>query len=654
MIKRLSTVVAVFFLLTAFLTPAFAETYSAADAIADALHHGYKDKNINGDPINYVTTTAISDITNKNGISYGFLTYGQPHGELRNGHHRYIGYTYYGEDYTNMDFPADQYANGDDFASQDWISQPWKNQAVILSNPNITRFPDDGTNKYSYNIFAGLLTNDLVNNNGYINNNFDSEFWSNVEQYVHILAPPTKYAWGIGRMWHYKNGNLLYITVPIMPNSLLTNLDLEVTTLESGIPQGEKAQPGQAYTGTVVYKNLSDITMSKPAAVAVTNNGYATTLKDQSGNTVTTLILPPGESKTLTFTWHMPTNTNTSTLEAIINLPPDSALIEENLLNNKKTTTITANQKNLAVTITSYPDEAQPGQTVTVAGKITNESDTPITTLVQWYLGSKKVFEDTVTIDKTKNLNIPFTMPDSSTLVTVQVNPGHNQPPDEATWDDNKDSATINLIAPTPPAETQTGSGLTFQAVSQYSVVTGKPDTGKSIREPNTARWTDTVTAYLRPLKIRTKVTNGAVDYATTVAPPKPDRESECGSASYNKLDDYSITATLIYPKQNTRYTFGDPVPPVGTDQYYEFKNKLPPSGSTLTTELTWNNQEQAAVGQFKEMWAENGIRVQSIMHPELNSWIQKPQEYMLTATNINVTVKYTTHYNIRHCTEDG
>ncbi|SFF97623.1 hypothetical protein SAMN05660649_00294 [Desulfotomaculum arcticum] len=312
-------------------------------------------------------------------------------------------------------------------------------------------------------------------------------------------------------------------------------------------------------------------------------------------------------------------------------------------------------EMNLAVTITSPPEEALAGEAITVTGEITSDSDTPITTLVQWYLGSKKVYEGNVTIDKTKDLHFPFTMPDSSTLVTVQVNPGHNQPPDETTWDDNKDSVTINLSAPVPPPVIQTGSGLTFQAVSQYSVVTGKPDTGNSIRQPNTARWTDTVTAYLRPLKVVSSVSgNDAIDYTIAVAPPKPDIESECGTASYNQLDDYSITATLIYPKQNPRYTFGDPVPPKGTDQNYDFKHKLPPSGSTLTTELAWKSQEQAAVGQFKEMWAENGANVESIMHPELNSWIKSPQEYMLTASNISVTVKYTTHYNVRHCPEHG
>ncbi|KJS64245.1 MAG: hypothetical protein JL50_21575 [Peptococcaceae bacterium BICA1-7] len=266
MIKRLSAIAAVFFLLLAFINPAQAESFNSTKAIDNALQNSgfYQDNNLNNDDINYATTPGLSHITSGDGYSYGFLTYGQPHAanSIRNGQYRYIGYTYYGEDYTNMDYPADKNANGADFASQKWVREPWSKtnyQTIKASNPFFRKFPGDGSPEYRTAIQAGILIYGGANaNNGFTMANFKqgTELYDNIEQYVHILAPPTQYAWGIGRMWHIENGSLWYVTVPIMPGALLpTTPDLS-TNLETD--KFINVQPGQKITSTVAYKLNQD------------------------------------------------------------------------------------------------------------------------------------------------------------------------------------------------------------------------------------------------------------------------------------------------------------------------------------------------------------------------------------------------------------
>ena len=198
MFKRLSIIAAVFFLLTVdFLNPVLAGTlFDLATAITDAEQNfDYSDTNKNGDAIQNVIDARLYKLTDGNGNSYGFLTYGQPHGDQKDGQYRFVGYTYYGEDYTNMTFPPDQNANGADFATSGRISQPWvePNKSAIASNdPNFTKFPGDGDPAYHKAILAGALCYSSLSNNGFkIDITSNPDFWNNIEQYVHILSPQT-------------------------------------------------------------------------------------------------------------------------------------------------------------------------------------------------------------------------------------------------------------------------------------------------------------------------------------------------------------------------------------------------------------------------------------------------------------------------------
>ncbi|MQL51856.1 hypothetical protein GFC01_06170 [Desulfofundulus thermobenzoicus] len=196
---------------------------------------------------------------------------------------------------------------------------------------------------------------------------------------------------------------------------------------------------------------------------------------------------------------------------------------------------------------------------------------------------------------------------------------------------------TVRGKQPPPPVNVTTGDGLHFQAVSQYNALTGKPDDPP--REPDTAKWTDTVTATLKPLKVQNVVTEdqSPPDYSTTVAPPPP--PSGGCDPNFTEIESWRLVrAKLTYPKQNPHYTFGHPLPPEGTE----------------TADMAPTEDGHALTCQFKEMWAENGTYLHDILDPSMDEWIQTPQTYTLTASDIAVEVRYTLVTHHLHCTKDG
>jgi hypothetical protein len=125
------------------------------------------------------------------------------------------------------------------------------------------------------------------------------DFWSNIHQYVHILAPPysqddgedvatsltytqseniditgnspsqsrysppTDLAFGIGRMWRYGDaGQINYVTVPLLPGVLLeppAEDNLKAVSIDLGVPPGQLAEPGTQYQARVAFKNESTL-----------------------------------------------------------------------------------------------------------------------------------------------------------------------------------------------------------------------------------------------------------------------------------------------------------------------------------------------------------------------------------------------------------
>ncbi|MCG9966744.1 hypothetical protein L9W92_01560 [Pelotomaculum terephthalicicum JT] len=366
MIKRLFAMAAIFlFLFAAYSRYSYAELYNPDLAIANALAGGYYTQESNGKSINYVPVSTLTNYQVGNNY-FGALVYGSPQdvpgNDYRNGQYRYLGYTKYGDKYTNIGFPPDSYANGAYLDGQEWIPEPWKNGATGITEPN----PYDGSMEYYQNIKNGIYMyyQGGTNINGY---NVAGEavypnFWDNIVQYVHILAPSTQYAWGIGRMWHRdESGNLWYLTVPLMPTELLsggsqptpkypdyaiTNATINSTNIEIGKTCNISFNVSQIDPQFADYKTVS---------LKADRDGY----QFYSGNLS---IRNTDGQKTVTIPWTCPGGISSSLITLKVNggkVPGDSnhAIAEnERYTNNEQILNITVGGGG------ETPEEPQPSQ----------------------------------------------------------------------------------------------------------------------------------------------------------------------------------------------------------------------------------------------------------------------------------------------------
>ncbi|BAF58351.1 hypothetical membrane protein [Pelotomaculum thermopropionicum SI] len=472
MLKRLFAVAAVFFLLIAAL-PAFAgQLFDAQTAINDALDNSdyYLDVSKNGHPINYVSIPILSNYL-KGGGYYGCLVYGDPHGDYKDGQYRYLGYTLDGEDYTNVAFPPDASHTGY-FEDQQWIIWPWADSDVTANytiefNNNL-----DGTNRYAQNIRQGILVyyTDPNNANNYQVKGIAPEtldFWDNIHQYIHVLAPPTKWAWGIGRMFRYGSGGQInYITVPLMPDALIeppAEDNLKAVSLDLGIPPGQLAEPGTQYRARAEFQNESARALTE-VPVAVLHGDYQATLHDEKGQPLPKKMVGgkevqvadfgPGESRTFWCDWH-PFNQARDGLTAIINRDEIGKVhLETTYEDNIITKETVVDFKDLSVQILEYAKEAYAGNPVTVKAKVINSTGRMVVTKLVWKVNGSVVKEvPNFDIISEYDDAVTFDMPGAAAEVTVEVNPDRNAPPNEASWDNNADSCSVKLLREKLPDE---------------------------------------------------------------------------------------------------------------------------------------------------------------------------------------------------------
>jgi hypothetical protein len=255
LLKRLSAIAAVFFLLTAFSSLAYADTSSvdASTAIATAEQNGIQATDVNGDSLQYIPPP--SELQIMPGVDYGYLAYGTPHGDSSNEGDRYIGYNYYGESIDNVAFPPDKDPDGANFESEDWVSQPWtnpqiKNEFGVVNTPGL-----DGNPQYQDSISAGIFwlntttgVGGVGSSTGYTITDWNgNSLWDNLYQYVHILMPPTTYTWGMGRMWHLEDGSLWYVTIPLPPQNVIQQPVLAVIPPSATVDVGSTQQFDDIY-----------------------------------------------------------------------------------------------------------------------------------------------------------------------------------------------------------------------------------------------------------------------------------------------------------------------------------------------------------------------------------------------------------------------
>ena len=203
-------------------------------------------------------------------------------------HYRYHGYTMNGEKYTNTFFRNDttEIVNVN---SAIWILKPWKDTTVQNFVTNVMHEPKLKENN-PFNNDPALLESinqgfeNLKPYNPYIQFERTGKQW---QEYVHVLQPPTKYTFGMGRLFRLVGGQMRYLTIPLPP-LIQIEKNLVAVSIETGIPEGETPTVGQRYTGTVTFRNDSEEALTAP--VGVWHNGYALNLTDPAGSA----FLSPG------------------------------------------------------------------------------------------------------------------------------------------------------------------------------------------------------------------------------------------------------------------------------------------------------------------------------------------------------------------------
>jgi len=252
--------------------------------------------NSSGQSLNWVMIKGVSGVTIGNtNDTYSALVYGAPHGDTKGSEYRYIGYTKNGEDFTNPDFPHDAWAGGY-LEDRNWITAPWVNV------PGNFRNDFDGDSKYLPNIQKGLaLYYADITKGG------DSPYWNSWHEYVHILVPPTKYTWGMGRMWHQTSSGIWYISIPLTPGAMTEPVpELVVTPSTATVKVGEGQQfKATFYPEGQINGNGQDVTFQSNWSTSDTsiasigaNTGYATGNSPGTVEVVATYTPPFGETIT--------------------------------------------------------------------------------------------------------------------------------------------------------------------------------------------------------------------------------------------------------------------------------------------------------------------------------------------------------------------
>ena len=169
-----------------------------------------------------------------------------------------------------------------------------------------------------------------------------------------------------------------------------------------------------------------------------------------------------------------------------------------------------------------------------------------------------------------------FTGQDAESVLVAKIRPAESSK--DANWDDN----AKELIIPLTGMEQEIPEG---DPHLKLTVIT---QDGQVIRPENTAKWTDRITA----------------DFTAPSAP-------HLGSCY--RLKKWELQkAEITYPKKHPMFTFGNPLPPVGT----------------ITLPMAVNKENNTATITFKEDWSMNGAPIYNYV---LKKQIPGPTLYPIT-----------------------
>lgn len=196
--------------------------------------------------------------------------------------YRYIGYTYGGDAYPNMDYPPDEWAMKTSLEHWKWVENPYSKIRPgspdyipqLANQTSIKKLIGDPTFNYNIRDLYGNPINDrylpnivygigykyskdkLSNGKPALDGTYDDvdangKYKIPWHRYVHVLQPPTDESWGLGVMVHKGTSQYWYVTVHIAPNNMI--VDAYPKIVSTGVPAGQKAIPGEKYTAVVEY-----------------------------------------------------------------------------------------------------------------------------------------------------------------------------------------------------------------------------------------------------------------------------------------------------------------------------------------------------------------------------------------------------------------
>ncbi|MDO7785793.1 Athe_2463 domain-containing protein [Desulforamulus aquiferis] len=362
--------------------------------------------------------------------------------------YRYHGYTRTGEKYTNTFFRNDT-TETVDVNNANWIFEPWDNTAVrnfvtnIMNEPRLNETnPFNNDQAYLESINLGFENVKLYN--PYIQFQRDDTQW---QRYVHIIQPPTKHEFGMGRLFREVGGSIRYLTIPLTPLSLSVPLDFSVK-LE--VEKFENVKPGDKITSTVTYTLSKEYPKPERAWLrlhhVVNATEYPITLEplnpadnpDVSGY----VTFRPGESKTYRYTFTV----QDLSRKILARINPVDSSQDADWSNNRDEAFFTAN--NLRVQIDSYTKEAYPGDPVVCKATVYNETGNLLKTRLIWKVNGQIVKENNkFDLVDLQGDTLTYTMPQKGDLnIQVIINPDHDQPPNEINWEDNIASCQVKWL----------------------------------------------------------------------------------------------------------------------------------------------------------------------------------------------------------------
>nr|WP_243175175.1 hypothetical protein [Desulfofundulus sp. TPOSR] len=381
------------------------------------------------------------------GYGYYVLTWGDPHGDIKNGHRRYVGYTYNDEDFTNPTFPHDAWAGGK-LEDRNWIKRPWDNKE-LQQKYNIVPNNFDGSPKLLWHIQAGLIIKYSD-----VSLLAQSPMWEHWHEYVHIMVPPTQYSWGMGRMWHKRSdGSIWYISIPLAPKALDTEKPDFSVTLDKHQVQ---AKTGDTIEFVATFALNADHPRAETAKLTafhvVGSSQFQVTLEPLGPadklNSDGTIGFQPGEQKK----YRVRVTAQGQNSKVVVKINPWSVAYDANWANNSDEALIMLElPNNLSVQITNYPEEVYSGDPIPVTALVRNTSGKYVMTDFRWKVDGAVVREynnfDLVTSQGTTyTMTAPKVDEPRLITFTAEVNYNHNRPPDEASWDDNTATVMVKVL----------------------------------------------------------------------------------------------------------------------------------------------------------------------------------------------------------------